>query len=107
MEMEDLQAQFLTLDPLLYQKGIQVIRAINHIYRQQILRLIHLNGRITVTEIHKNLHLEQTLTSQQLAILRRAGFVTIQREGRHIYYSVNYKMLKEANRVIVELVSLK
>lgn len=107
MKTEDPQASSLPLDPLLYLKGILTIRAVNHKLRQQILKLIHQKGRITVTEIYVKLRLEQSVASQQLSILRQAGYVTTQREGKQIYYSVNYRMLEEANRVIKELVNLK
>ena len=107
MTIEDLQTPTLPLDPLLYRQGIQVIRAINHKSRHLILQLIHLKGRITVTEIDKTLNLGQTVTSQQLAILRNSGYVKTKREGKLIYYTIDYKMLIEANRLIKELVCLK
>lgn len=107
MKTEDSQHQSLPLDTLLYHKGMQVIRAVNHPLRQQMLKLIHHRGRATVTEIYTKLSLEQSVASQQLGILRNAGFVTTQRDGKLIHYSVNYKMLQEANRIIGELVSLK
>lgn len=107
MKTEDLQTTTLPLDALLYRKGMLTIRAVNHKLRQQILKLIHQKGRITVTEIYVKLRLEQSVASQQLAILRQAGYVTTQREGKQIYYSVHYRMLEEANRVIGELVNLK
>lgn len=107
MKTEDPQTPSLPLEPLLYRKGILTIRAINHPLRQQMLKLIHHRGRATVTEIYTKLRLEQSVASQQLGILRNAGYVTTQRDGKLIYYSVNIKMLDEANRVIRELVSLK
>lgn len=84
-------------------KGSLVIRAINHKLRQQILKLIHQRDRITVTEIYIKLRLEQSVASQHLAILRKAGFVTTARDGKNIYYSINYERMNEANRLIEEL----
>lgn len=67
-----------------------VLRALDHKLRRSILETIQdAKGKITVTEIYKKLFLEQSVASQHLGILRRAGAVTTQREGKFIYYSVN------------------
>jgi len=70
-------------------KAAVTLRALNHKLRQQIIKLIDENKRITVTEIFNNLHLEQSVASQHLAVLRRAGIVKTHRDGKFIYYSVN------------------
>lgn len=75
-------------------KAALVYRAINHGLRQDMLRLIHHAGRITVTELYRKMNLEQSVTSQHLAILRKAGFVLTKRDRRFIFYSVNYEGLK-------------
>jgi len=81
-----------------------VLRAINHKLRQQILKLIDENGRMTVTEIYVKLRLEQSVASQHLAILRKAGFVKTERDGKFIYYSVNTERLEELNKFVKDLV---
>ena len=85
-------------------KAAMVLRAINHKLRQQILMLIDESGRMTVTEIYVKLRLEQSVASQHLAILRKAGFVKTERDGKFIYYSVNTERLEELNRFIKDLV---
>ena len=106
MKTNDPQAPSLHLDTLLYRKGMLTIRALNHPLRQQMLKLMHQRGRATVTEIYTKLRLEQPVASQHLGILRNAGYVKTQREGKLIYYAVNYTLLEEANRVIEGLVTL-
>ncbi len=86
-------------------KAALVLRALNHKLRQQILILIETEKKITVTEIYVRLRLEQSVASQHLAILRRAGIVVTQRDGKFIYYTVNYKRIDEINKVIEDLVS--
>ncbi len=83
------------IETLQLKKSALVLRAINHKLRQQILQLIHKNGRITVTQIYEKLNLEQSVASQHLAILRRTGFVNAEREAKFIFYSVNYNRIKE------------
>jgi DNA-binding transcriptional ArsR family regulator len=78
---------------------------LNHKLRQQILTLIETEKKITVTEIYVRLRLEQSVASQHLAILRRAGIVITQRDGKFIYYTVNYKRIEDINRIIEDLVS--
>lgn len=85
-------------------KAALVLRAINHKLRQQILKLIEESGRMTVTEIYVKLRLEQSVASQHLAILRKAGFVKTERDGKFIYYSVNNDRLDELNKFVQDLV---
>lgn len=86
-------------------KAALVLRALNHKLRQQILSLIEAEKKITVTEIYVRLRLEQSVASQHLAILRRAGIVTTQRDGKFIFYTVNYKRIEEINEVVNQLVA--
>lgn len=70
-------------------KAAMILRALNHKLRQQIVKLIDENKKLTVTEIYIKLRLEQSVASQHLAILRRAGVVKTTRDGKFIYYAVN------------------
>ena len=85
-------------------KAALVLRALNHKLRQQILALIETEKKITVTEIYVRMRLEQSVASQHLAILRRAGIVATQRDGKFIYYTVNYKRIEEINQFVQDLV---
>ncbi|MCZ2458703.1 MAG: metalloregulator ArsR/SmtB family transcription factor [Chitinophagales bacterium] len=93
----------LNLDLLNVKKAALILRAINHNLRQQILKLIDENGKMTVTEIYVQLRLEQSVASQHLAILRKAGFVNTDRDGKFIYYSVNHNRLDDLNHFIADL----
>ncbi len=85
-------------------KAALVLRALNHKLRQQILSLIEIEQKITVTEIYVRLRLEQSVASQHLAILRKAGIVVTQRDGKFIYYTVNYKRIVQITEVSESLV---
>jgi DNA-binding transcriptional ArsR family regulator len=93
------------VDLLNVKKAGLILRAVNHKLRQQILKMIDEHGRITVTELYVKLRLEQSVASQHLAILRKAGFVKTVRDGKFIYYSVNTDRLKELNRFVEELLN--
>ena len=95
----------LKVDLLNVKKAALILRAINHKLRQQILKLIDEQGKITVTEIYVKLRLEQSVASQHLAILRKAGFVNTDRDGKFIYYSVNTNRLEELNQFVESLLN--
>ena len=93
----------LKIDILTLKKAALVLRAINHKLRQQILKLISQKGEITVTEIYVKLRLEQSVASQHLAILRKAGFVKTVRDGKFIYYSVDKDRLSQVHQFAQQL----
>jgi len=95
----------LEVDLLNIKKASLILRAINHKLRQQILKLIDEQGKITVTEIYVKLRLEQSVASQHLAILRKAGFVRTERDGKFIYYAVNPSRLEELNKFVESLLN--
>ena len=95
----------LKVDLLEVKKASLVLRALNHKLRQQILKLIDESGKMTVTELYVKLRLEQSVASQHLAILRKAGFVKTERNGKFIYYSVNINRIHELNRFVNELLN--
>jgi DNA-binding transcriptional ArsR family regulator len=84
-------------------KAAVTLRALNHKLRQQIVKLIDENKRITVTEIFNKLHLEQSVASQHLAVLRRAGIVKTHRDGKFIYYSVNNPRIAHIMKCVEDL----
>ena len=86
-------------------KGVYTLRIINHLLRQQILQFIHEKQRITVTEIHTKFRIEQSVASEHLAHLRQKKFVTTERDGRFIFYSVNYERLKKISQLSKGLVN--
>src|SRR5687767_1168473 len=93
----------LRIDVIQLKKAALILRAVNHKLRQQIMKLIHQSERMTVTEIYVKLRLEQSVASQHLAILRKAGFVNTVRDGKFIYYSVNQDRLDQVHGIVQDL----
>lgn len=87
---------YLNKDQMDVLSGVKAkVRALYHPLRQSILVLIRDNSnRMNVTEIYVKLRIEQSVASQHLAILRNEGFVTTEREGKTIWYSVNEEAIK-------------
>ena len=92
------------VDFLQAKKASLILRSINHKLRQQIIKLLDDHKKMTVTELYVKLRLEQSVASQHLAILRRAGIVSTTREGKFIYYSVNYTRLNDVVAFVKALV---
>ncbi|MDX2133513.1 MAG: metalloregulator ArsR/SmtB family transcription factor [Saprospiraceae bacterium] len=84
-------------------KAVLVLRAINHKLRQRIIELLDENNSMTVTDIYIKMRLEQSVASQHLAILRRAGIVMTTRNGKFIYYSLNKDRLAQISELVEEL----
>ena len=72
------------------QESSEILRALAHPLRLKILEFIDANDLINVNKIYNTLKLEQSITSQHLRILRLAGLVQTQRDGKFIHYSLNY-----------------
>jgi DNA-binding transcriptional ArsR family regulator len=94
----------LKIDYQILRKSVLVLRAVNHKLRQEIIRLIDKEGKMTVTDLYVKLRLEQSVASQHLALLRRAGVVVTSRDGKYIYYSVDHQRMDEINRLLNELI---
>lgn len=86
-------------------KAALVLRALNHKLRQQMIRLLEENRRMTVTELYVQLRLEQSVASQHLAILRRAGIVKAERDGKFIYYRINEERVLRINEFVDTLLN--
>lgn len=86
-------------------KAALVLRALNHKLRQQIIKTIHEHKRLTVTELYVKLRLEQSVASQHLAILRKTGIVTTQRDGKFIFYRINTPRIESINEFVNNLLA--
>ncbi|HMS99483.1 MAG: metalloregulator ArsR/SmtB family transcription factor [Saprospiraceae bacterium] len=84
-------------------KAVLVLRAVNHKLRQRVIDLLEDGETLTVTDIYIKLRLEQSVASQHLAILRRAGVVTTERQGKFIYYSINKNRLAQIGTLVEDL----
>ena len=84
-----------------------VLRALNHKMRIQLLRMLHLKPGTTVTELYTKMKLKQSMASQQLAILRSANLAYLRRSRVTVLYFVNYSTLNTISEVCSQLVKHK
>ena len=72
----------------------EILRALAHPKRLEILEFIDKKEVTNVNKIYNSLKLEQSITSQHLRILRNANLVKTRREGKFIFYSIDYDRIK-------------
>lgn len=83
----------------------ELLRALAHPLRMQLLAFIDKSGSVNVNRIYNTLQLEQSITSQHLRVLRQQNLVSTQRKGKFIHYRVNYEQVSktvEAVNVFLE-----
>lgn len=82
------------------QVSSEILRALAHPLRMKILEFVDRNDAINVNKIYNTLSLEQSITSQHLRILRLAGLVDTQRDGKFVHYSIDYDKIENAVQCI-------
>ena len=93
----------LKLEHKTLRKKVLVLRAVNHKLRLKIIKMLSDKQQMSVTEIYVKLRLEQSVASQHLAIMRRAGIVNTTRSGKNIYYELNASKLKSIGNFIRDI----
>jgi len=94
MKIKDLDANQLD-------RAASMLKAIAHPMRIAILNHLEDGKRLTVTQIHNLLNIEQSTTSHHLGILKDKGVLASQREGKNTFYFLKHDSLRN----IVDCVS--
>ena len=95
------QSIALSYDTL--RETVVILRAVNHPIREAIMEMLQEKENMKVTDIYVKLRLEQSVASQHLAILRKAGVVNTERQGKFIYYNLNETRVAEINQLVGSL----
>jgi DNA-binding transcriptional ArsR family regulator len=82
------------LDPETLEKAANMLKAIAHPVRISIVSYLEDGKKRTVTEIHKQLGIEQAVASHHLVILRDRGVLFSKREGKNICYYLKHDKLR-------------
>ena len=67
----------------------EILKAMGHSSRIEILLLLKKNKKMSVTQIHEYLGLTQPETSRHLSIMKSKRILLFERDGSSIYYSIN------------------
>jgi len=74
-------------------KASEKLKAMAHPIRISILFILKEGDKMTVTQIHERLGIEQSTTSHHLGILKNKGVLCSKREGKNTYYYLKYTVL--------------
>ncbi len=83
------------LDDERLELAASMLKAIAHPMRIAILTHLEGGKRLTVTEIHELLGIEQSTTSHHLGILRDKGVLCSKREGKNTFYYLKFEVLSQ------------
>ena len=75
------------------ERAASMLKAIAHPMRIAILNQLENGKRLTVTEIHETLGIEQSTASHHLGILRDKNVLIAKREGKNTYYCIKHDRL--------------
>lgn len=76
-------------------KASNMLKAIAHPIRMQVVELLEANSSLNVTEIYSNLDIEQAVASHHLTILKDRDLLQSEREGKHTFYRLKHKQLSQ------------
>jgi DNA-binding transcriptional ArsR family regulator len=88
------QMKIKDLDVRQLENAANMLKAIAHPMRIAILSFLEDGAKLTVSEIHEKLGIEQSTTSHHLGILKDKGVLISKREGKNTYYSLKHDSLK-------------
>ena len=72
-----------------------MLKAMAHPMLIAILKNLGGGKRLTVTEIHELLNIEQSTTSHHLGILKDKGVLCSKRDGKNTFYYLKYDILSQ------------
>ncbi len=81
------------LTPEQLEKAANMLKAIAHPMRLAILNFLDEGKKLTVTELHGLLNIEQSTTSHHLGILKDKGVLGSVRDGKNTYYFLKHDNL--------------
>ncbi len=99
--------KFNKLSPEELETAASMLKAIAHPLRIAILNYLDGGKRLTVTEIHELLQIEQSTTSHHLGILKDKGVLSSKREGKNTYYFMKHEKLSNIVDCISQCACLK
>jgi len=94
--------EFTDLQPEEIERAANMLKAISHPMRLAILGYLSEGNKLSVTEIHELLKIEQSTASHHLGILKDKGILASLRQGKNTLYYLKRKNLSQLVRCISE-----
>jgi len=83
-----------------YDQMAEMLKTMGHTLRISIIRLLCENKKLSVTEIFTALGIEQAVASHHLRLLKSAGIVAAQKDGKHAYYYILDPVISKIYKLI-------
>ena len=78
----------------------ELMRALAHPLRLKILEFLDQHKNIQVNQIYNSLKIEQSIASQHLRILKNAGVLIADKDGKYMHYTIDYQKVSNAVKAI-------
>ena len=93
---------------------LKSVSALNDETRVKLIKFINIYGKCCVCDLENSFKMIQSRLSRHLKILKEAGFLKLERDGRWAYYSIRAPLdefrqscIKEIMTLQIELPTLK
>ena len=83
------------IEPRKLEAASEMLKAIAHPIRIAIVGMLDTNKKLSVTEIHEALDIEQAVASHHLSILKNKGVLFSERVGKNCFYSLKHQRLSQ------------
>ncbi|OFX42470.1 MAG: transcriptional regulator [Bacteroidetes bacterium GWA2_30_7] len=77
------------------ENAANMLKAMSHPVRIAILSMLEEGKKLSVTEIHEHLKIEQSAASHHLGILKDKGVLASKRDGKNTYYYLKHDSLSK------------
>lgn len=75
------------------EKASQMLKALAHPLRMAIVEVLVREKELNVTQLHEYLGIEQAVTSQHLAVLKKNAVVSVKKDGKNSVYFIRQPRL--------------
>ncbi len=83
--MDKAKPEWMGLEALA--QAAECLRVLAHPHRLRMIQML-LAGRYSVGELAEACDLPTPMASEHLRLMQRCGFLTSEKEGRHVYYAI-------------------
>jgi ArsR family transcriptional regulator, zinc-responsive transcriptional repressor len=97
--MNSAKLKLTRLDAL--KEASECLRVLAHPHRLRMIQML-LADDFSVTELAEACELPTAMASEHLRLMQRCGFLSSQKDGRHVFYTVVEPHLKKILKCIVD-----
>ena len=80
----------------------EFIKALTEPARLDILKLLILNGPSDVKSLAAKMPQDRSVVSRHLALMKKAGLLSVHKEGRHVFYSIDGETAIQKSEQLVQ-----